>query len=285
MLKLSYVSNFYFVGRQKITALKNISLEIGEGEFIALMGPSGSGKSTLLNLIGGLDQPSEGAVTFEGCALQAHSSLSLVTARPEEKNLKKMDDRALSRFRNEHIGFVFQEAALLPHLTLLENVMTPCLFPPFKKQILPCWAEHGCRSGGTSSYRRRDEAAKPSENLALRAQASVARSACDPVRAKAERILKAVGLENRLHHTPSQLSGGQKQRACIARALVNEPALVLADEPTGNLDSKTGREILELFVKLHKSQKRTTFVIATHDEEIAKMAQRTISIIDGEVRP
>lgn len=216
MLSLHDVSKIYRSDHQKIHALEDISLEIHEGEFVALMGPSGSGKSTLLHIMGGLDRPTEGSVKFK------------------DKNLAAMKDAELSRFRGGNVGFVFQDPLLLPHLTLEENVALPMI-----------WGR------GTNENNGKE-------------------------------ILREVGLEKRAHHKPSELSGGQKQRACIARALVQNPSLVLADEPTGNLDTQTGTEILELFQKLHK-QHRVTFVIATHDENIAKIAQRIIHIQDGKI--
>lgn len=216
MLSLHDVSKIYQSDHQKIHALEDISLEIHEGEFVALMGPSGSGKSTLLHIMGGLDRPTEGRVEFHN------------------KNLVEMKDAELSRFRGGNVGFVFQDPLLLPHLTLEENVALPMI-----------WGR------GTNENNGKE-------------------------------ILREVGLEKRAHHKPSELSGGQKQRACIARALVQNPSLVLADEPTGNLDTQTGAEILELFQKLHK-QHRVTFVIATHDENIAKIAQRIIHIQDGKI--
>lgn len=220
MLTLHDVSKIYKSDHQKIHALDDISLEIREGEFVALMGPSGSGKSTLLNIMGGLDRPTHGSVEFQN------------------KNLATMNDAGLSRFRSRNVGFVFQDPLLLPHLTLEENVMMPFVFQ-----------KTGDAGQGTGNGKK---------------------------------ILAQVGLEQRAHHKPSELSGGQKQRACIARALVQNPSLVLADEPTGNLDTKTGAEILELFQKLHK-QHHITFVIATHDEHIAKIAQRIIHIQDGKI--
>ncbi len=215
MLSLHDVSKLYRSDHQSVHALQNVSLEIREGEFVALMGPSGSGKSTLLHIMGGLDQPTHGRVEFQN------------------KNLAAMRDAELSRFRSRNVGFVFQDPLLLPHLTLEENVMLPLIFG--------------------------DTGAK-----------------------ELKKLLEQTGILQRSHHKPSELSGGQKQRACIARALVQNPSLVLADEPTGNLDTKTGAEILELFQKLHK-QHRVTFVIATHDESIAKIAQRIIHIQDGKI--
>lgn len=217
MIVLSSVSKAYSVGKNKVHALHNISLEIKEGEFAALMGPSGSGKSTLLNLMGGLDKPTHGEVVVQG------------------KDLSKLDDKELSRIRNRNIGFVFQDDLLLPHFTLFENVTIPLMFAGY---------------------------------------------AVDPVQIK--QILHEVGLEKHLDHKPSELSGGQRQRAGIARALAMKPTIVLADEPTGNLDEKTGREIIELFKELHKKH-RMTFVIATHDPGIGSFANKTIHITDGKI--
>lgn len=219
MLSLHEVSKLYPSDHQSVHALQNVSLEIAEGEFVALTGPSGSGKSTLLQIMGGLDRPTSGKVMFH------------------HKNLAEMDDGELSHFRGTNVGFVFQDALLLPHLTLLENVMLPLTFQP---------------------------------------------TANKQYAAEVKELLREVGIENRAHHKPSELSGGQKQRACIARALVTHPTLVLADEPTGNLDTKTGAEILELFQKLHE-RKHVTFVIATHDHHIAQSAKRGFSIQDGKI--
>lgn len=213
VLRLKNISKTYRLDHSEIHAIQNVSLEIKESEFVALVGPSGSGKSTLLHIIGGLDRPTEGSVFFNN------------------KNLNTMSDAELSRFRNEHVGFVFQDPLLLPHLTLLENVTLPMMF-----------------GEGIGDH--------------------------------VKELLKDVGLEKRMHHKPSELSGGQKQRAVIARALVMQPALVLADEPTGNLDTKTGKEILELFKKLH-AHRKVTFIVTTHDAEIAKEARRVITLQDG----
>lgn len=215
MITFDSVFKTYNVGRERIHAVQDVSLEIGEGEFIALMGPSGSGKSTLLHLMGGLDSPTRGNVLFQG------------------KNLNTLSDIALSDLRNRNFGFVFQDPLLLPHFDLFESVAMPFVFAGYE---------------------------------------------IDPVHIK--RLLHEVGLEKYLHHRPSELSGGQKQRACVARAIAMKPPLLLADEPTGNLDSKTGQEIIALFKDLRKRHK-TTFVIATHDEEIAACADKIIHIIDG----
>ncbi|MFA6521526.1 MAG: ABC transporter ATP-binding protein [Candidatus Gracilibacteria bacterium] len=215
MITLAGISKYYTIGKKKTHALEDVSLKIENGEFVALIGPSGSGKTTLLHIMGGLDRPSAGEVLFKN------------------KNLNKLSDGELSKFRNQNIGFVFQDPLLLPHLTLYENVIVPFLFA----------------------------GELPSES-------------------EVHSILHEVGLSHLTHHKPHQLSGGQKQRACVARALVMNPALVLADEPTGNLDAKTGKEIIELFKGLHKNH-GTAFVVATHDMEIAASAERVINIVNG----
>lgn len=220
MLHLSHVSKTYGHGATRVSALHDVSLQVSEGEFVAVMGSSGAGKSTLLHLMGGLDQPSEGKLHFLN------------------KDIGTMNDTELSRFRHEHVGFIFQDALLLPQLTVLENVAVPGMFQKAKSD---------------ASFE-----------------------------ATAKKLLEDVGLSRRLHHKPHELSGGEKQRVCIARALIMNPELILADEPTGNLDEKTGREILELFQKFH-GQRKTTLVIATHDKEIARMAHRIIEITGGKI--
>ncbi|NCU37985.1 ABC transporter ATP-binding protein [Candidatus Saccharibacteria bacterium] len=207
----------YRVGRQKVYAINDVSLEIYKGEFVALTGASGSGKSTLLQLIGGLDRPSSGSVLIDN------------------QQLSELSDRKLSAFRNKTIGFVFQFFYLQPFLTLERNI---------------------------------EVAAMPNRMKKL---------------ARKERInylAKRVGLLERLGHLPKELSGGQIQRAAIARALLNQPSIILADEPTGNLDSQNSHEILELFKSL-RDEFGATIVIATHDQAIAVQADRVISIQDG----
>lgn len=220
MIKLSEVQKTYQIGEGKVAALQKISLEIKEGELLAIVGPSGSGKSTLLHLIGGLDKPSSGTIEVNG------------------KSLKKMGDKTLSRYRNHQIGFIFQDFHLLPHLTLWENVQMPILLSTSKKE-------------------QKKDAEK-----------------------EAKKWLEILGLKDRIHHKPHQVSGGQKQRTAIARALVNKPAILLADEPTGNLDSQTGKKTIELLQQIHRSNKMT-MIIATHDKEIAACASRVIEIKDG----
>lgn len=211
------LSKTYKVGHTNVEALKNISLDVYKGEFIAITGTSGSGKSTLLQLIGGLDRPKSGAVVVQG------------------QNLAKLHDGKLSRFRNRTIGFVFQFFYLQPFLNLQTNIEVPAIFArvPRKKR------------------------AERSRELA-----------------------QIVGLTDRLKHLPRELSGGQMQRAAIARALQNNPGLLLADEPTGNLDRTNALAIFELFKDI-RDKHGTTVIVVTHDMELADMADRTIHMSDG----
>ncbi len=207
----------YKIGRTYVEALKGVSIEIHEGEFIAFTGASGSGKSTLLQLIGGLDKPSDGKVIVDG------------------NDITKLSDRRLSIFRNKTIGFVFQFFYLQPFLRLQTNLEVPAMFARTKRSVRQ----------------------KQSGELA-----------------------KAVGLEDRLTHLPKELSGGQMQRAAIARALLNRPKLILADEPTGNLDSVNGEAIINLFEQIRKDY-GTTIVVVTHDPKVAARADREIRLQDG----
>lgn len=218
MITLTDVSKKFVSGKSANLALIDISLEIKEGEFVAITGPSGSGKSTLLHLIGGLDKPTKGQIIVDN------------------KNINLLSDNDLSGYRNQNVGFVFQEFYLDPLLTVIQNISIPQLF------------NHP--------------------------------SSSDKIHA--EKLSREVGLSEKIATPVSELSGGQKQRVAIARALMNSPKIILADEPTGNLDSKTGEKILELLKKLHKEHK-VTLLIATHDEEIAKAADRIIKIEDGKL--
>lgn len=209
----------YRVGRQKVQAVKEISLDIYKGEFVAIVGASGSGKSTLLQLIGGLDRPSSGTIVVDGV------------------ELNKTSDRTLSAFRNQTIGFVFQFFYLQPFLSLSRNIEIAAM---------------------PSRMKQKD---------------------------RLERITTLadqMGLSERLKHLPRELSGGQIQRVAIARALLNRPTIVLADEPTGNLDSKNSQDIIALFKQI-RAESGTTIVIATHDQEIAAQADRIITVRDGEL--
>ena len=217
LLEAIDLTKSYKVNRRVINAINGISVNVCRGEFIALTGASGSGKSTLLHLLGGLDKPSSGAIEING------------------KNINKMSDRALSKFRNQTIGFVFQSFYLQPFLTLRRNIEVAAM---------------------PRRTRRAERIARTDE------------------------LARRVGLCDRLNHRPRELSGGQIQRAAIARALLNQPQIILADEPTGNLDSQNSQEIINLFKQI-RNDYGTAIVIATHDHEIASQADRIITLKDG----
>lgn len=216
LIDLKNVSKSYRNGDQELQVLKDVHLEVEEGEFVAIMGPSGSGKSTLMNIIGMLDRPTSGEYYLEG------------------EEVAKLSEKKLAKVRNQQIGFVFQQFFLLSKLNALQNVELPLIY------------------AGVSQSKRK---------------------------ALADQYLKKVELETRMHHLPSELSGGQKQRVAIARALVNHPSIILADEPTGALDTKTGEQIMELLTELNREGK--TIIMVTHEPEIAAFAKRQIVIRDG----
>jgi putative ABC transport system ATP-binding protein len=216
LINLQKISRRYQMGAETIHALREVSLGIEAGEYVAIMGPSGSGKSTLMNLIGCLDTPTSGQYELNGV------------------QVSQMDDNQLAEIRNKEIGFIFQTFNLLPRSDALRNVELPLIY-----------------CGRPAEERRQ---------VALEALASV-------------------GLGDRIHHKPNELSGGQRQRVAVARALVNRPSILLADEPTGNLDSKTGLEILALFDEL--ARKGNTIIVVTHEEDVAKRARRILRIRDG----
>lgn len=218
LIRLDKVSKEYRVGETLIHALDDVSLTIAKGEILAVMGPSGSGKSTLLNMIGCIDRPTQGTLTFDG------------------KDVSKMDDGALTKLRLKRVGFVFQQFYLIPTLTALENVELPMR-----------------------------EARVP------RAERQ----------ARANQLLERLGLGRRLQHRPAQLSGGEQQRVAIARALSNKPEVILGDEPTGELDSRTAEEILNLLGELNAEG--ITVVLVTHDAGVAAHGERTVSLLDGRV--
>jgi putative ABC transport system ATP-binding protein len=218
MIELRGIEKTYRVGSQEVPVLRGIDLDIGENEFVAIMGPSGSGKSTLMNIIGCLDRPTKGNYFLDG------------------KDVFQEDDTGLAALRNRTIGFVFQQFYLLPRMNALKNVELPLVY------------------AGVPSAER--------EKMALTA-------------------LERVGLLDRKDHRPAELSGGQQQRVAIARALVNRPRILLADEPTGALDTQSGSMVLDLFEELHREGK--TVVLITHDPEVAARAERVIIIRDGEI--
>jgi len=218
MIKLVNISKIFTSGKSKVEALKNISLEIKEGEFVAIVGPSGSGKSTLLYLLGGLDSPTGGEIIVNN------------------KNIDLFSDKDLSKYRNKEIGFIFQEFHVEPFLSVKENVLLPTYFNQ--------------KSQEDKIY--------------------------------AEKLIKEVELSSKINSDINTLSGGQKQRTAIARALINKPNIILADEPTGNLDIKTGEKIISLLKNSHKKH-GVTMIIATHDEKIAEAAERIIKIEDGKL--
>ena len=218
MIEVKGVSKAYRMGKEVVTALKDVSLKIDKGEFVAIIGPSGSGKSTLMHLIGGLDTPTVGSVYIAG------------------NDISKLKDKMLSKYRNEKIGFVFQAFNLENTQTALENVMMPLIF------------------AGVSKKERKQ---------------------------RAKEALEQVGLGNYLKHKPNEMSGGQRQRVSVARALVNKPEIIFADEPTGNLDSKSGESIMELFKEIN--DKGFTVIMVTHNPLEAAKAKRVIKIMDGQI--
>jgi len=217
LISVSNLHKRYYMGDISVHALRGVSLDIDAGEFVAIMGPSGSGKSTFMNIIGCLDQPSEGSYALSG----------------EEVAL--MDQDELAEVRNRRIGFVFQTFNLIPRRPAFRQVMLPLMYNP--------------------------EATDAEE--------------------RAFAALERVGLADRARHKPNELSGGQQQRVAVARALVNEPSLILGDEPTGNLDTRTSEEIMALFQELHAEGK--TVILVTHEEEIARHAERVIRFRDGHI--
>jgi predicted ABC-type transport system involved in lysophospholipase L1 biosynthesis ATPase subunit len=210
----------YSLGRRTLEVLRGVSVNVTRGEFLALRGASGAGKSTLLHLLGGLDAPNQGTISFAGTNLAGLSGL------------------ALARWRNQKVGFIFQAYHLLPELDALENVCLP---------------------------------------------ARLARVTAETAEARGRGLLNRVGLGERMEHKPYELSGGEQQRVAIARALINSPELLLADEPTGNLDSHTGEEIIELLCAL-RAERQTTLIIATHDARVAARAPRGLELVDGLIR-
>lgn len=215
LLRTEHLCKIYGQGENRVEALKDVSLSVEKGEFVAIMGPSGSGKSTLLHLLGGVDTPTSGNIYVEG------------------QDISTKDSEALAIFRRRQVGLIYQFYNLIPVLNVEENITLPLLM-----------------DGRTP----------------------------DP--AYLAELLKLLGLENRKHHLPSQLSGGQQQRVAIGRALISNPALVLADEPTGNLDSQNSQEIMEL-LKYSNRTYRQTLIVITHDRDVALQAHRILQLRDG----
>lgn len=218
-IEIDNLRKVYRVGEEKVVALDNVSLNMEKGETTCILGVSGSGKSTLLNMMAGLEKPTRGTIKIYG------------------KNIEKMNERELAKFRQLNVGFIFQSYNLLPALTALENVSLPLTFR------------------GVSKSKR--------DKMAMN-------------------MLEAVGLKNHLKHKPGQMSGGQQQRVGIARAFVSKAKVVFADEPTGNLDSATTREVMELITKISKDN-RQNLVIVTHDIGVANYADRIIHLLDGNI--
>ena len=219
ILAMEKLCKSYWPGATELKVLRDIDLSIGRGEYLAIMGPSGSGKSTLLNMIGCLDQPSNGRYLLGG------------------DNVSTLDDDQLSLIRGAQIGFVFQSFNLISQLNVIENIEVPMYYQ------------------GLSEHKSFERAVE---------------------------LAEMVGLSDRIKHRPFELSGGQQQRVAIARALANDPLIILADEPTGNLDSKSGADILAILDRLHQEGK--TLIAVTHDENIAAHAQRVIHLLDGRIQ-
>lgn len=218
ILEMEHIYKDYIQGKMIVPVLKDINLQVEEGEYVAIMGPSGSGKSTLMNIIGCLDKPTKGTFRLDG-----------------QKVLEQKENQ-VAEVRLKSIGFVFQNFQLLPKLSALDNVALPLIYAGVKKK-----------------ERRK----------------------------RAQIALERVGLGDRLHFVPNQLSGGQKQRVAIARAMVNNPKILLADEPTGALDSKSSHQVMELFEELNKEG--VTVIMITHDAGVAQCAKRIVDIFDGEI--
>ena len=220
VVSLRDVVRTYIMGDNEVRALRGVSFDIEQGEFVSIMGPSGSGKSTCMNMIGCLDRPTSGVVKING------------------RETAKMNEKELSILRNQTIGFVFQQYHLITSMNVIENVMLPLKYQKIERSL------------------RYD---------------------------MAKTALEAVGLSERIHHRPHELSGGQKQRVAIARAMVTRPKILLADEPTGALDTETGKQVMEMFRKIN-SENNTTIIIVTHDPRIGDSTKRCIRILDGQIQ-
>jgi putative ABC transport system ATP-binding protein len=218
VIQIDKLSKYYYMGRNVVQALRGVSLEVGSGDFVAVMGPSGSGKSTLMNLLGCLDRPTSGTYLLDGVPVS------------------QMSKNELADIRNQKIGFIFQGFNLLARMSALENVMLPMVYAGIP---------------------------------------------ADERRARAMQALAMVGLGGRADHRPAEMSGGQQQRVAVARALVTRPAMILADEPTGNLDSRTGLEVMMILQRLNA--RGITIVLVTHDPSIADYCKRQVKFRDGRI--
>jgi len=219
IIRLKNVTKTYRMGNVDVNAVKGVSLDISQGEFVAVTGPSGSGKSTLMNMIGCLDYPTKGSIYLD------------------DQDISTLEESDLAQIRGKKIGFIFQTFNLIPILSAAENVSLPMIFQ------------------GVSKEKRMKRAAE---------------------------LLKIVGLKERIHHKPNELSGGEMQRVAIARSLANDPEVILADEPTGNLDSVNGKIVMETLRNLNKKEKKT-IIMVTHDQNLMKYAKRIIRIRDGQI--
>ena len=219
VIQVRNLHKVYIMGDERVTALKNINLDIMQGEICCIFGTSGSGKSTLLNQLAGLEKPTAGEVRIGGVPVS------------------RLDENGLAVFRQKHVGFVFQSYNLLPELTAVENVAMPLMFRGLPKDVREL---------------------------------------------EARKMLCRVGLGNRMNHYPGQMSGGQQQRAGIARAFITRPDVVFADEPTGNLDSKTTKEVMEMIRKFARTFHQT-IVLVSHDPEMTQYADRIVTLLDGEI--
>ena len=219
VIELKNVWKTYKMGENEVHALRGLSLQVKQGEFVSIMGPSGSGKSTAMNMVGVLDRPSKGSIYLNG------------------QDIAKLSESKLAQIRGKTIGFIFQKFNLINTLSAKENVMLPLIFQ------------------GIDEFERSD---------------------------RADELLELVDLGNRKHHKPNELSGGQQQRVAIARALATDPEVILADEPTGALDSKTGANLMDFLRKLHKEQGKT-IIMVTHDAHVAKNADRIETLKDGQI--
>ncbi|MGB4966048.1 MAG: ABC transporter ATP-binding protein [Microgenomates group bacterium] len=220
MISLSKIFKTYELEEESLTVLKNVSVTIKEGEFVAILGPSGSGKSTLMHILGLLDQPTSGKIVINGV------------------DISTLNDDEVSQLRSEFVGFVFQQFNLINKLTILENILLPTIYARKKLDYDP--------------------------------------------KVRGMELLKRFGIDSKADSFPNKISGGQQQRVAIARALIMKPSFILADEPTGNLDTKTGNTILDLLQELNKKDK-ITVIIVTHEADVAKRAQRQIKVVDGEI--